>query len=72
MDVLSRFDGRLLAADESPEVVDGDWPHEKVVLIEFKDREEAVVPQFEKFVIPAHAGIAVHQRVQIPAFAGMT
>ena len=41
MDVLRHFDGRLLAADESPEVLEGAWPHQKVVLIEFKDREEA-------------------------------
>src|SRR4051812_45989546 len=38
LDVLAGFDGRLLAADEGPEVVEGDWPHQKVVLIEFPDR----------------------------------
>ena len=42
MDVLGRFEGRLLAADESPEVLEGKWPYQKVVLIEFKDREEAL------------------------------
>jgi uncharacterized protein (DUF1330 family) len=41
LDVLRDFDGRLLAADESPRVLEGDWPHEKVVLIEFKDAAEA-------------------------------
>lgn len=41
MAVLSRFEGRLLASDESPEVLEGDWPHHKVVLIEFKDKDEA-------------------------------
>lgn len=41
MDVLRHFDGRLLAADESPQVLEGTWPHQKVVLIEFKDRDEA-------------------------------
>jgi len=41
MNILSRFEGRLLASDESPELLEGDWPHKKVVLIEFKDREEA-------------------------------
>ena len=39
--VLRGFEGRLLAADESPEVWEGSWPHEKVVLIEFKDAGEA-------------------------------
>jgi uncharacterized protein (DUF1330 family) len=42
MGVLSRFEGRLLAADESPTVMEGDWPHQKIVLIEFKDRDEAL------------------------------
>jgi len=28
------------------------------------------VSQFEKFVIPAHAGTLVHQLVKIPALAG--
>src|SRR5262245_44631217 len=39
MGVLARFDGRLLAADESPTVLEGSWPHQKVILIEFRDRE---------------------------------
>lgn len=33
MGVLRGFQGRLLAADESPEVLEGSWPHQKVVLI---------------------------------------
>lgn len=40
MAVLSQFGGRLLAADESPVVLAGPWPHEKVVLLEFPDRAE--------------------------------
>ncbi|MEO3786001.1 DUF1330 domain-containing protein [Actinocorallia sp. B10E7] len=39
MDVLLKYEGRLLAADEQPEVVEGDWPYGKVVLMSFKDRE---------------------------------
>jgi len=38
MDVLQRFGGRLLAADESPEVVEGRWGHDKVIVISFPDR----------------------------------
>jgi len=37
--VLAGFDGRMLAADESPVVVEGTWPHDKVVLLEFPDRD---------------------------------
>lgn len=34
---LKPFDGRLLAADEAPQVMEGDWPREKLVLIAFPD-----------------------------------
>jgi len=37
MGVLRRFDGRLLAADEHPLVVEGSWDREKVVLLSFSD-----------------------------------
>jgi len=37
MDVFSRFSGRLLAADEHPEVLEGTWDREKVVLMSFPD-----------------------------------
>ena len=33
------FDGTLLAADESPMVEEGSWPHQKVVLLEFPDEQ---------------------------------
>ena len=38
IDVFQQFDGRLLAADESPLVVEGEWPHQKVILMAFPDR----------------------------------
>ena len=36
-DVFRKFNGRLLSADESPSVVDGDWNHDKLVLMSFSD-----------------------------------
>lgn len=36
-DVFRQFDGKLLAADESPIVVEGDWKMNKVVLLSFPD-----------------------------------
>jgi uncharacterized protein (DUF1330 family) len=30
--------GRLLAADDSPHVLSGTWPHDKLVLLQFPDR----------------------------------
>lgn len=35
MPVLSRFKGRLLAADETPTVLEGDWDRDKVILLSF-------------------------------------
>src|SRR5215813_15470226 len=59
MDVLGRFEGRLLAADESPEVLEGKWPYQKVVLIEFKDREEALrwatSPEYRRIAVDREA-----------------
>src|SRR5262245_48450563 len=40
MQVFQNFKGRLLAADESPVVVEGEWPHQKVILMAFPDRAE--------------------------------
>lgn len=37
MDVLRRYRGRVLAADEGPSVLEGRWDHEKVVLLSFAD-----------------------------------
>jgi uncharacterized protein (DUF1330 family) len=36
--VFARFEGRLLAADEAPAVLEGEWPHQKVILMAFPDR----------------------------------
>lgn len=38
MAVLEQHGGRLLASDESPEVLEGSWERDKVVLLSFADR----------------------------------
>jgi uncharacterized protein (DUF1330 family) len=40
-DVFKQFSGRLLAADEKPLLLEGAWPHDKVVVLEFPDQAEA-------------------------------
>ena len=59
MDVLQHFAGRPLAADESPEVLEGTWPHQKVVLIEFKDKAEAMrwatSPEYREIAVDREA-----------------
>jgi uncharacterized protein (DUF1330 family) len=37
IEVFRRHPGTLLAADESPQVVEGQWDREKVVLMSFPD-----------------------------------
>lgn len=37
MDVFVGFAGRLLAADERPQTVEGAWAYEKLVLMSFPD-----------------------------------
>lgn len=41
MDVFRQFNGRLLAADEHPAVLEGNWDREKVVLMSFPDAQSA-------------------------------
>ena len=35
--VFRKFSGRLLSADESPDVLEGSWDRDKVVLMSFPD-----------------------------------
>ncbi len=39
MPILHQYGGRLLAADEKPVRVEGDWDRQKLVLMEFPDRD---------------------------------
>jgi uncharacterized protein (DUF1330 family) len=40
MDVFGQYRGTLLAADERPQVIEGRWDREKVVLMSFPDEAE--------------------------------
>ncbi len=37
MDVFARFKGHLLAADEAPQVLEGAWDRQKIVMMAFPD-----------------------------------
>ena len=39
MEVFSQYQGRILAADESPTMVEGDWPVKRTVLMAFPNEE---------------------------------
>jgi uncharacterized protein (DUF1330 family) len=60
MEVLRRHNGRLLAADESPRVVEGKWEREKVVLLAFTDeaayRSFAESPDYTEIAVDRKAG----------------
>jgi uncharacterized protein (DUF1330 family) len=60
MGVMKRFQGRVLAADESPKIVEGNWDREKVVLLSFPDetafREWAESPEYQAISKDRKAG----------------
>jgi len=60
MEVFRRHRGTLLAADESPRVVEGHWDRDKVVLMSFPDvaafRGWAESPEYRHISKDRHAG----------------
>jgi len=61
MPVLEKYSGQLLAADESPRVLEGDWgDRNKVVLMEFADaaafRAWATSPEYTEIAEDRKAG----------------
>lgn len=60
MEVFNRHPGTLLAADESPRVVEGRWDREKVVLMSFPDeqafRSWAESPEYQDISTDRRAG----------------
>lgn len=60
MGVMKRFKGTLLAADEHPQVVEGQWDREKAVLLSFPDEasfhEWAESPDYQEIAKDRKAG----------------
>jgi uncharacterized protein (DUF1330 family) len=60
MRVMAKFKGRVLAADEKPQVVEGVWDREKVVLLSFPDeaafREWVESPEYVEIAKDRKAG----------------
>jgi len=40
--VFAKFNAKVLAADESPRVIEGEWLRDKVVILAFPDEAEAM------------------------------
>lgn len=57
---LRPFNGRLLAADSDPQIIEGEWQSEKVILIEFENDELfrgwMESPEYEQIAIDRRAG----------------
>jgi uncharacterized protein (DUF1330 family) len=61
MPVLEQYNGRLLAADESPRVLEGQWwDRNKVVLMQFADKDAfrawAASPEYAEIAEDRKAG----------------
>ncbi|GAA5106895.1 DUF1330 domain-containing protein [Nocardia iowensis] len=60
LDVFTRYSGTLLAADESPHIIEGATDREKVVLMSFPDeisfRAWAESPEYLEISEDRHAG----------------
>jgi uncharacterized protein (DUF1330 family) len=41
IEVFNQYDGKLLAVDESPDLLEGEWPYTRTVLIEFPSAAQA-------------------------------
>ena len=60
MGVMKRFQGRVLAADEKPQGIEGQWERDKVVLLSFPDeaafRKWADSPEYQEISKDRKAG----------------
>lgn len=60
MEVFRRYNGRLLAADEHPSVLEGHWDRDKLVLLSFPDerafREWEQSPEYQEIAKDRRAG----------------
>ena len=60
MGVMKRFQGRLLAVDENPKVLEGKWERDKVVLLSFPDeaafQQWADSPEYQEISKDRKAG----------------
>lgn len=57
--LLARFGGRLVVIDGEPTVLEGAWPFNRTVVMEFPDREHAVAwyesPEYQRMLSLRHA-----------------
>lgn len=79
MEVFMGFSGRLLAADEAPQRVEGEWDREKLVLMSFPDesafRAWAESPAYQEISRDRRAGaeavVLLVRGIDTPSAAAM-
>ena len=54
MPIFGRFGGEVLAADDAPEVLEGEWPAARTVIIRFPSEEELLrwyrSPEYQRLI----------------------
>ena len=52
--IFSRYDGEVLAVDDAPEVLEGEWPAPRTVIIRFPSDEELLrwyrSPEYQRLI----------------------
>jgi uncharacterized protein (DUF1330 family) len=60
MPVFRRFKGAVLAAQDDPAPMEGEWPYDRTILLSFPSREEAMAwiesPEYQAIARHRHAG----------------
>jgi uncharacterized protein (DUF1330 family) len=57
LDVFVKYKGEILAVSDEPEVIEGEWPFTRAVLLKFPTREDAR----SWYESPAYQAIAKHR-----------
>lgn len=63
VDILARYEGKLLSVDEAPEVIEGEWECVRTVLLEFPSGERA----HAWYDSPEYQAIAAYRRAAASA-----
>jgi uncharacterized protein (DUF1330 family) len=71
LEVFARYRGEILAVSDAPQVIEGEWPYGRAVVLRFPDEEEAR----RWYDSPEYQAIAAHRwrasRASVIAFEGL-
>ena len=59
LEIFQKYEGQLIAVDEAPRVIEGEWPHTRTVILKFPDDDAARrwydSPEYQELVKHRHA-----------------